>query len=172
MSINTKTLYYSITVSYNEIINIIKKTFPVIYNKEEIKEKMTDLYVDKLNDNEQYIIDGINIYTLNDEFHITTLFTGGKENEHSDIFEKIINKKIKIKLNKLAISINYIVLGVESINFIDNSADVPYYGNLIKHITIGLNKKNKVYAKNSYLALSDGIIHDIDIEIFGKCDKK
>lgn len=196
-----KVLYYSVTFEYKTIIHFIKEFlfkstdkndfnhFSGIYTKtldsfELFDDKITDqdlknslyseysTHIDKIKTSENFIIYDKTFFTTNTEFHITTLFTGGKVHEKSQDLEAEINKKVYVKVNKLAISENFITLGVESIKFNDGK-DITYYGNDVKHITIALNKtgKKKVFPKDSYTALTNGKIYDIDYTFHGKTNK-
>jgi hypothetical protein len=122
------------------------------------------------------VYDGV-FYKINDEFHITTLFTGGKpviqKNEDVDVnlndeLETQLGKQFEIKLEKLAVSKDFIVIGVGEL-------ECSYYGNPIKHITIGLSKSGKkVFPKDSYTALSNGTVYAISNVVHGltsKCTK-
>lgn len=183
-----KVLYYSISfANYNEILkilidtlndklkNIYVKTHDSYknYNDDE-KDKIEEKYltfINKLKENEIFTIYKNTFYVINSEFHITTLFTSGKNHEKSVEMEEQMNKNVKVKLNKLAVSDDFIVLGVEYIKLEDNT-DINYYGNVIKHITIALNKTGKkVFPKDSYTALTKGKNFDLDIIIDGKCSK-
>ena len=107
----------------------------------------------------------------NSEFHITTLFTGGKVHIKSSEMETQLEKKVLVKINKLGISSNFITMGIESIKLKDG-VDIFYYGNDIKHITIALNKTGKkIFPKDSYTALSDGKIYELEYIIEGKTCK-
>lgn len=110
----------------------------------------------KLNLGDVFIVfDGV-LYKINDEFHITTLFTGGRNHEKCDEMEKQIGKKIKVPLKKIGVSKDFIVFGVGDLN-------CSYYGNEIKHITFGLSMSGqKVFPKDSYKALANGKIYDVN----------
>ena len=190
-----KVLYYSVIFdNYNEIMNLVRNTLLESGNnlsetyiktlnsfklfegnlaesdKNKVSEKFST-FIDKLKQDENFIIYNDKLYTANSEFHITTLFTGGKSNENTDELETQHNKKVNVKINKLGVSHNFIVLGVEYIKFEDNK-DIAYYGNSVKHITIALNKTGKkVFPKDSYTALSDGQTYNLDIIVEGLCSK-
>lgn len=183
-----KVLYYSIAFdNYKDIMKIVSETLndnlKGIYTKtidnyksfdgsekKEITETFSS-FIEKLKSGENFMVYDDKLYTLNSEFHITTLFTSGKPHEKSDQMEEQIGKKVKVKLNKLAISNNFIVLGVEYIRLEDDT-DINYYGNLVKHITIGLDKTSKkVFPKDSYTALHNGKTFDLDIIIEARCSK-
>ena len=197
-------LYYSVTfpMQYNEILKIVytqilggtsnstsgiftkcDATFKTYFQTELSQQDNDELLkshnqnIQALKTNEVFIVyDGV-FYKINDEFHITTLFTGGKpviqKNEDIDVnlndeLESQLGKQFKIKLEKLAISKDFIVIGVGELN-------CSYYGNPTKHITIGLSKSGKkVFPKDSYTALSNGTIYEISNVVHGltsKCTK-
>jgi hypothetical protein len=190
-----KVLYYSIAFdNYKDILNLVRNTllessdnlsetytkigssfelFDGIINELD-KQKILDKFshcIDKLKEYENFIIYENNFYTVNPEFHITTLFTSGKPHEKTLELEEQVGKKVNVKINKLGISPNFIVLGIESIKFEDNK-DAAYYGNPVKHITIALNKTGKkVLPKDSYTALSDGRTIVVDYSMDAKCSK-
>jgi hypothetical protein len=134
-------LYYELKVDkkdYDKIIELVMTTL--------------DLKRD-LNYKEFVVTNNTSKYKVNDEFHITVLYTGCKKDDRSEILNKYINNQYELKIEKIGINEQFICIGV---NFSD---DIPYYGNLVKHITFGLNKytqfENKVLPKDSYLALSN-----------------
>jgi len=190
-----KTLYYSVSIDYIEVINILNKILSLDdYNKyffgiktetgydiddkpysetfEKIKEDASIdskylAFIDKMKTGEKFIIYDNTFYIANSEFHITTLFTGGKPHEKSEFVEKEVGSNVLIKINKLGISNNFITLGVETIKLEDGN-EIQYFGNDVKHITIGLNKTGKkVFPKDSYTALTDGKIFDVDFTLEG-----
>jgi hypothetical protein len=177
ININKKVLYYSVIFeNYDEIIDIVKESLGEhfkVYVKTEtfdfssIDEKLI-VDIEKIKNNSKFAIYNNSIYIINDEFHITTLFTGGKIHEKSELMIKQHNKKVSVKINKIAYSNNFIVLGVDDI-ITDDEEEFYYFGNPVKHITFGLNKFNKkVFPKDSYTALNDNTI-DIDKTIYGIC---
>lgn len=191
---NNKVLYYSVSFDYNDIIKIIRSTITEldIFTKtidsfdlfelsdnfslsDTMKNAVCSKYsthIDKLKTSENFIIHDNILYTANNEFHITTLFTGGKIHEKSADLESQVGKKVLIKVNKLGISEKFITLGIESIKFTVNSEDILYYGNDIKHITVALNKTGKkIFPKDSYTALSNGKLFDIDQTVYGITSK-
>jgi len=183
-----KVLYYSIAFdNYKDIMKIVSETLndnlKGIYTKtidnyksydgsetNEIIETFSS-FIEKLKSGENFLVHKDKLYNLNSEFHITTLFTSGKPHEKSSEMEEQLGQKVNVKLNKLAISHNFIVLGVEYIRLQDDT-DINYYGNSVKHITIALNKTGKkVFPKDSYTALDNGKTFDLNIIIEGKCSK-
>jgi hypothetical protein len=192
----TKVLYYSVVFDYRDIMNIVRDTLFKSTNSDDISNAYTktkDSYelfyskitedtkklldskfsapINKIKECENFIVCSDVLFTANSEFHITTLFTGGKVHEKSADLESEMGKSVSVKINKLAVSGNFIVAGVESIKFSDGT-DVSYFGNEIKHITIALNKTGKkVFPKDSYTALSDGKIHEVDCVINGTTSK-
>lgn len=178
ININKKVLYYSITFeNYDEIIELVKETLGdnfKVYTKTDtfdyslIDDKTLLENIKKIKDNAKFAIYNNSIYIINDEFHITTLFVGGKIHEKSELMNKQNNKKVSVKINKIGHSDNFIVLGIDDIKT-DNDEEFYYFGNPIKHITFGLNKLNKkVFPKDSYTALNVNSI-DIDKTIYGIC---
>lgn len=187
-----KVLYYSVSFNnYQDIMKLVSDTLndnlKGIFTKttddyksyndlenETIKKEITDkfsTFIEKLKTNENFIVYDDKLYTANSEFHITTLFTSGKPHEKSLEMEEQVGKKVKVKLNKLAVSDNFIVLGVEYIKLEDDT-DIFYYGNSVKHITTALNKTGKkVFPKDSYTALDNGKTFDLDIAIDAVCSK-
>jgi hypothetical protein len=183
-------LYYSIEFKYDDMIKLIQSSLPDItfFIKKDDKIELYDgsvfelepatlslaSHIEKLKNNDVFIIYNKSLYVLNPEFHITTLFTGGKPHEHTAEMETLVNSEVIVKINKIALSSNFIVFGVETIQFEDDS-DIPYYGNPIKHITIALNKSGKrVFPKDSYTALTDIDalrIIELNLTIQGKCSK-
>jgi|688.fasta_scaffold948928_2 hypothetical protein len=189
---NKKVLYYSIAFNnYKEIIEIVKNTlvkekeFFTIYTKKSDSYELYEItdneitvldnkfnaFINKLNEGENFAVCDDKLYTLNSEFHITTLFTGGKFHEKSAELDTYIGKKVSVKINKLGISNDFIVLGIEYIKM-DEETECPYYGNPVKHITIALNKTGKkVFPKDSYTALEQSSF-DLDIIIYGIFSQK
>lgn len=190
-----KVLYYSIAFeNYSNIMNLVRDTlrksdhklseiytktsesFELFEGKISESDKQTVMnkfstFIDKYKEGDNFIIHDNKLYTANSEFHITTLFTSGKPHEKTSELEAQVGRKVNIKLGKLAISHNFIVLGVNTIKFEDDT-DISYYGNSVKHITIGLNKTGKkVFPKDSYTALSNGQTINLDCYIEGVCSK-
>ena len=122
-----KILYFSLIVRDTAFIHFLLKQF---FKDEEIK-----------------------LYKLNDYFHITLLYVGGKENADIDKLLPFEGTKCTIIVNSIAKSDDFIVLGVSSL-FDSDGSDLPYYGNPIKHITIGMNKERKLSPVNSPSAFS------------------
>lgn len=118
------------------------------------------------------------LYKLNKKFHTTMLYTGGKEDIRALELEKYLEKEIEVNLISIGISDKFIVCGIEFIPDAENIKLIPYYGNPIKHITIGIKqselKKNKLLPKDSPSAFVDGIKIklDHDIKIKGKIIKE
>lgn len=109
-----------------------------------------------LNDNIAIKESNTIVYKLNDKFHTTILYTGGKEEPKSLEFEPLVGTDINLLIKSFGISDNFIVCGIE---IIDKS--IPYYGNHIQHITIGLKKmdspKFKLFPKDSPTAFDKGV---------------
>ena len=189
-----KVLYYSVAFDYKDIINLVSEilsnnkstlsytciktldSFELLNGKLSDDDKMNIsnqyyTHIDKLKSDDKFIIYNDVIYMPNSEFHITTLFTGGKVHDKSTEMESQLENKALVKINKLGVSNNFITLGIESIKLEDDT-DIFYYGNHIKHITIALNKTGKkVLPKDSYTALSDGKFYDLDHIIEGITSK-
>ena len=104
-------------------------------------------------------------YQVNDAFHITVLYTGGKKDERAEKLQYFIGKQFNVRIERIAMNQHYICIGVS----IDG--ELPYYGNEVKHITFGLNKfdsKKKVLPKDSFLALtsehSKMVVFAVDVD--------
>ena len=139
-------------------------------NKLNITNKYST-HIEKFKPDEKFIIYNDTLYSANSEFHITTLFTGGKVHEKSADMDSQLKSKVLVKINKLAVSDKFITIGIDSIK-LEDGTDIFYYGNEVKHITIGLNKTGKkVFPKDSYTALSDGKIYDLDHIVEGATSK-
>ena len=110
------------------------------------------------------------LYKLNDEFHITLLFTGGKEHEKCEEMESQLNKTLKVSINKIAVSNDFITIGV------DDLGNCSYYGNPVKHITVGIAKYGKkLLPKDSPSAFENGAVVEVDLNVNGivsKCLKQ
>ena len=124
------TLYIALKIDKSFILEIIDK---------EIKDKSI-----------------LSKYKIQSEFHMTLLYTGGKENEYLSYFTPLYGMKYEIEIDKIGISENFITLGVNKMT------NVPYYGNKIKHITVGIEIRNKnqkkLFPKDSPKALIDSNI--------------
>jgi len=191
-----KVLYYSISFDYKDVMDTVRKILFDSKNPDDVSDvytKTVDSYVpfdgtitedlrksldtkysthvDKMKASENFIVCSDTLFAANGEFHITTLFTGGKTHEKSADMESEVGKQVSVKVNKLGVSGSFITMGVESIKFLDGT-DISYFGNDIKHITIALNKTGKkVFPKDSYTALADGKIYDVDCVLNGKTSK-
>ena len=106
------------------------------------------------------------MYKLNDMFHITVLYSGGKVDERCDTLHQLLDKSFKISINTIGIDESFICMGISIPD------DLPYYGNNVKHITIALNnyeKGKKVFPKDSYTALlCNNTINVSDFTLDGK----
>jgi len=133
-------LYYSIVVC-EESFNTIKTNPDIIKHTEKLDKDIK----------------------INEKLHITALYTGCKFHENSSKFTEFIGKDITIEVDSIAISSNFIVLGVTNFSYVKDdkklddviSNNIPYYGNPIKHITYGVKKGCKPV--NSPTAFKDGI---------------
>ena len=108
------------------------------------------------------------IYLLNNKFHITLLFMGGKSNEHNEEFTSLEGNSINVSVNRIGFSENFFVLGVNI------PSEIPYYGNEIKHITVGLRQKVgkfKVFPKDSPTAFSEEKDIFVDFTLKGNIEK-
>ena len=141
----------------------------------------------KLVDGDNVVINEKNsVYKLIQDTHVTLLYTGKKlhEKEHEfapflsqnadakadpSVVEEDISKTYDVIVNKIGYSDKFIVLGVTL------PEEIPYYGNEIRHITVGLrqkkDKKFKAVPVNSPQALNEDktpIILETPIIINGK----
>jgi hypothetical protein len=138
-------LYYSIVVC-EESFNTIKTNPDIIKNTENVDKDIK----------------------LNEKLHITALYTGGKFHDKASEFYDFIGKDITIEVDSIAISSNFIVLGVANFSYVKDDKNlgdvilnnVPYYGNPIKHITYGVKKGCKPV--NSPTAFKDGVTHTFE----------
>lgn len=85
------------------------------------------------------IRDRTDSFKLNGEFHSTILFTGGKENPNIETLTPLVGEEYFLVIDRVAISDRFITFGVDSI--FDDESEIPYFGNEIKHITVGIAKK-------------------------------
>ena len=97
-------------------------------------------------------------HDVQEQFHITLLYTGGKDNEHLVQLIPLFDTIYDIEIYRIAISDKFIVLGV---NWKD---EIPYYGNEIRHITIGKSNviKQRLFPKDSPTAFTDGIVMNFE----------
>jgi hypothetical protein len=115
--------------------------------------------ISQLKEKEVFIVCNGVFYKVNDAFHITTLYTGGKAHDKCAEMESQVGKELPVSFKRVAISNSFITLGV---------GDLPcsYYGNEIKHVTFGLSKSGKkVFPKDSPTAFSNGTVADIDFTV-------
>lgn len=89
-------------------------------------------------------------YDIQNEFHITVLFIGFKRDTRELEYIPLLNKEFNVTISAIAKSDDFIVFRV---SFIDE--EVPYYGNSIKHITIGKRKGKKLSPSNSPSAFEE-----------------
>lgn len=141
---------------YNDFLPII--------NKLSVGDKFIPrFYSNEINSNSKIL------YKLNDKFHTTLLYLGGKKDLRALEFNSCVGKDIVASIISVGISDKFIVCGIEL-----EANTVPYYGNLIKHITIGLRKadipKFKLFPKDSPTAFVEGykINLDVPMKIMGK----
>jgi hypothetical protein len=135
-------LYYELTFSDKE-----NEGYKTILNMVLDKLNITDSY----NKEKNTVEHNGNTFKVNSEFHITMLYTGGKDHEKNETMYQHIDKKYNVVIHRIGVNDKFICLGV------DFKEMDSYYGNEVKHITFGLNKSKKgVYPKDSYTALLDG----------------
>ena len=144
-------LYYELSIKdYDKILDfVVKTTNGTIIKKEDenVDEKFISS-VKKLKNGEKVLAIKDVLYKLNNEFHITVLYTGGKEDKHCDELQKYLDMNFKVSIDKIGVNDSFICIGVSV------PIDLPYYGNEVKHITVGLNNfDKKVYPKDSFKAL-------------------
>ena len=146
----------------NKIVNLLDSTNNNEWNKnlETDTNNQINKILDKLIPNDNFAI-GIKeknttIYKLNEKFHTTILYTGGKEEPRVLEFEPLVGSDVNLNVKSFGISDNFIVCGIE---ILDKS--IPYYGNPIQHITIGLKKsdsaKFKLFPKDSPTTFDKGV---------------
>jgi hypothetical protein len=166
---------------FDEYLGLCDDTNNQKENKEDKEEffKTHQKNIQSLKSGEVFAVRENVFYKINDEFHITTLFTGGSKtptisketNENlSDIMEKHQGSELEVFFDKIAVSSDFIVIGIDKNNF-----NCPYYGNPVAHITVGLSKSGKkVFPKDSYTALEKGTVFKSDAKVLGlmsKCKK-
>jgi hypothetical protein len=142
-------LYYELKfdkTTYDTIIELVMTTLNL---KQDLEYK------------ELVLSNGEYKYKVNDEFHITVLYTGCKKDDRTDKLNGYIDNKYQVKIVKIGITDQFICIGV------DIGDDIPYYGNPVKHITFGLNKftcfEKQPLPKDSYLALSNDFAKTVKI---------
>jgi hypothetical protein len=142
-------LYYELKFDKNEYDKILELVMTTLKLKQDLDHK------------DFVVTNDIGKYKVNDEFHITVLYTGGKKDDRSENLNKYIDNQYQVKINKIGINEQFICIGV------DIGDDIPYYGNPVKHITFGLNSftsfKKKPLPKDSYLALSNNFTKTVKI---------
>ena len=158
---------------------------------------------DKISPKDKFLVLNDNLYKLNDAFHITTLYTGGKKHEKQELCHNVINRPVECSVEKISVSDKFIAIGVSSIDFpktkdavdelieeltktkitddvkVDTDVEptkvdnVPYFGNEVKHITVGISKMGptKLFPKDSYLSLqsdeSKHVLFDVNTKLDG-----
>lgn len=186
----TDVLYYSIIFpdQYHCILSDVQKTilgnvtnssqglfvkndddmhFSVLFSRDVDPEDIVHIgeryqkLIKELRKNDIFMVFNNIFYKINDGFHITTLYVGGKTNESCAIMEKNLNREIIIQFDKIAISTDFITIGVSDF-------DHPYFGNPIRHITVGLSKSGKkIFPKDSPTAFEKGTVHNISVKASG-----
>jgi hypothetical protein len=190
-----KVMYYSFEIiEFDKILKIVNNLllgsyYTSIVEKKIIEENETDILENafknlnvtknKYEDIEKHLKDKDNgiilidasdrVYKINKKFHITMLFLKGSEDEIEKIteIEKKIGDECIIKIKSIGHSDDFITLGIDFTKEI-----MPYYGNEIKHITIGLRKSadgKKLFPKDSPNALIGEYLKELSslIEIRG-----
>ena len=112
----TKTLYFS-----GDIIDSIK-----LFEEPSVKEQFT-LFLNVNPD-----------VKINNDLHITLLYTGGKPNPNSHLFDDLIGTNFTILVDSFAVSDKYITFKV--LSFQDN---IPYFGNKFMHLTYLYTRNSK-----------------------------
>lgn len=143
--------YYCIQyIQYKEIIELVKKLLIQL-----CQEHNCDY---KLNDNLTFSIDG-NTYNFNPEFHTTLIYLPPKISElkhpadkileYCNYLEKLVGTCVLVKIIKMAVSKNFVVLEVEF------DVGIPFTG-ITRHITIAILAADKTLkAAESPTALND-----------------
>lgn len=183
---HSSVLYYSLAVPSNDILQIVYKTLLCSsttdtkglfvktendfspYFQDELSEddknvilKTYEKNIASLKESSIFLVYDNVFYQVNDKFHVTTLYTGGKIMEQSEEMEQQVGKSVDITLQKLAVCKNFVVIGIH------DDFKSPYYGNPVRHITVALSKSGnkRVLPKDSFTALSDGTVYDLDISL-------
>jgi hypothetical protein len=132
----------------------------------ELSEKFGE-YIEKMKTGDNFLVYFNRLYQINGEFHITTLYTGGKPHEKSSLMDSQSGKKVLVQVYRLGVSDDFLTLGVSEIKF-ESGEDIEYYGNDVKHITFALSKSTKkVLPKDSYTALETGTHLDVKHQLQG-----
>ena len=137
---------------------ILYKRMSEQHEKVDIHELKYHEIIDKFKMGDKFIIINEIVYKINKEFHVTTLFLN-KHNHVSEIYVKNqLCRLVQIVIDRLAISTKYITYGVKSLKF-DDDEDIQYFGNVVKHITFGINVMGKkLRPVNSFYALEEKTI--------------
>jgi len=142
-------LYYSLHLKQCDIFTLLTHLGVNHYQTKEIDitaEPFTKYSeeIGKFNPDDYFVIKSNQLYLLNSSFHITMYYNGGKkltkpvDDEKTNLekcaeLEEILDSDINIHIDQLSISQDFIIIRVKDMV-------APYYGNPIKHITIGLSK--------------------------------
>jgi hypothetical protein len=144
-----KLLYYSLHLKQSDIFGLLTHLGIKHYQTKEV-DITTELFpkyseqIGKFNQDDYFVILSEQIYLLNSEFHITMFYNGGKKltkpdgNKKTNFdkcaeFDNILGLDINVKVDQLSISSNFITIRIKELV-------APYYGNPIKHITVGVSK--------------------------------
>ncbi|ATZ81058.1 hypothetical protein BMW23_1013 [Bodo saltans virus] len=130
----------------------------------ETKKNIVDTFphIQKLKEGDIFMVFNNVIYKINSEFHITTLFSDGKQTELTEKYDALGCVKTNVVVDSFAISKEFITLSVASVS-------TQYNGNNTIHITFGLSLSGafKLFPKDSPSALSNGIKFDGKLELNG-----
>jgi hypothetical protein len=142
-------LYYSLHLKQSNIFSLLTDLKIMYYQKKQV-DMAADTFtvfssqIEQFNQDDYFVIQGEQIYLLNSAFHITMFYNGGKKlsnpvgDEKSNLtkcteLEEIVGSDVNVQIDQMSISQDFITIRVK--NMI-----VPYYGNPIKHITVGISK--------------------------------
>jgi len=175
-------LYYTLKLENDKIHEILTNNNISIYKKDDNLEIFHPHIIDilQLKDEDKFVIHNKNIYKLNKDFHITLLYVGGKKESLPDEngktnfdkcieLENFLHSNVQIILEKISISEKFIAIKVLSCD------NIPYFGNPVIHITIGLKiSKEKLKPADSPSVFDDMDRTDIfinEITLNGIVDK-
>lgn len=165
-------LYYTLKLNSKDILDILTSNNIKYYTETDDSEIFQPFINDisKIKANDNFVIYNECIYLLNNDFHITLLYVGGRkeskpdENKKTNFdkcieLENFLHSNVQITLEKISISKKFITIRVLS------CGDIPYFGNPIMHITIGLKiSEEKLKPADSPSAFDDVDRTDISIK--------
>jgi hypothetical protein len=142
-------LYYSLHLKQSDIFALLTNLDIKYYQKKQV-DMAADTFVPfssqikQFEQDDYFVIQGDQIYLLNSAFHITMFYNGGKKLSNPDVTGKtnftkctelaeIGDSDVNVQVDQLSISQDFITIQVKNL-------DAPYYGQPIKHITIGISK--------------------------------